>query len=230
MRPVPDTLPVLSPGRHRRPKQGACFMEWASLLAGERWSDRPACTHRLLAHLARLVNDTVDDAARAGLVRLVPDVVGLTSDDVRWDYAIASLAAARAIPVANQDDARVLAVGLMTSERLLAVAEGRPADDVRPQAREALDAVPGDAAWARRFTAGLVSVRSRTHPGELVVERAVEAIASTRDGDARLVALLTDAIALCRSSHHHGAPHSQVVPPTSHGVARPRRGAAVRVG
>ncbi|GGB93699.1 hypothetical protein [Cellulomonas carbonis] len=217
MRQVPDVLPVLSPGRHRRPKDGACFMEWASLLAGERWSDRPACTHRLLAHLARLVNDTVDDDARAGLVRLVPDVVGLVGDDPRWDYEIASLAAARALPVASREEARVLAVGLMTSERLIAVHEGRPADDLRPRARAALDEVPGEAGWARRFTAGLVSVRSRNHPGELVVEHAVEALAAAPDGAARLVRLLTEEVALCRSLRGgrttHDVPSSSVTTP-----------------
>jgi hypothetical protein len=43
----PDLLPILSPGKHRSPRTGACFMELASLLAGERWSDHPACTHPL---------------------------------------------------------------------------------------------------------------------------------------------------------------------------------------
>ena len=45
----PDLFPILSPGKHRSPRTGACFMELASLLAGERWSDHPACTHPLLA-------------------------------------------------------------------------------------------------------------------------------------------------------------------------------------
>ena len=42
--PPPALLPVLSRGKHRNPRKGACFMEFASLLAGERWSDHPACT------------------------------------------------------------------------------------------------------------------------------------------------------------------------------------------
>jgi hypothetical protein len=42
----PDLVPILSPGKHPSPRTGACFMELASLLAGERWSDHPACTHR----------------------------------------------------------------------------------------------------------------------------------------------------------------------------------------
>src|SRR4029077_9468441 len=59
---VPDLVPVLSRGKHRHPRQGACFMELASFVAGERWSDHPACTHPLLASLARLVNDATSDA------------------------------------------------------------------------------------------------------------------------------------------------------------------------
>ena len=38
----PVVLPILSRGKHRSPRKGACFMEFASLLAGERWSDHPA--------------------------------------------------------------------------------------------------------------------------------------------------------------------------------------------
>jgi hypothetical protein len=53
----PDLLPVLSRGKHRNPRRGACFMELASFLAGERWSDHPSCTHPLLAEVARNVND-----------------------------------------------------------------------------------------------------------------------------------------------------------------------------
>ena len=49
---TPALLPVLSRGKHRNPRKGACFMELASYLAGERWSDHPSCTHPLLAALA----------------------------------------------------------------------------------------------------------------------------------------------------------------------------------
>src|SRR5215211_5029994 len=42
---MPELMPQLSPGGHRSPRKGACFMELASYLAGERWSDPPGCTH-----------------------------------------------------------------------------------------------------------------------------------------------------------------------------------------
>jgi hypothetical protein len=47
-------------------------MEFASLLAGERWSDRPACTHSLLAAVARHVHDSASEVGRARLAELSP--------------------------------------------------------------------------------------------------------------------------------------------------------------
>ena len=69
---TPDLMPVLSRGKHRHPRKGACFMELASYLAGEKWSDHPDCTHPLLAALARDVNDHVSDGARSRLAPLIP--------------------------------------------------------------------------------------------------------------------------------------------------------------
>jgi hypothetical protein len=72
---LPGLLPTLARGKHRNPRKGACFMEFASLLAGERWSDSPACTHPLLAAVARHVNDFTADAARPRLAVLVPQAI-----------------------------------------------------------------------------------------------------------------------------------------------------------
>jgi hypothetical protein len=83
-----EFLPLLSRGKHRRPRSGACVMEYASFLAGEKWSDHPACTHPLLGELARHVNDFISDEARQGLVELVPDMIGLTGADLRIDLRI----------------------------------------------------------------------------------------------------------------------------------------------
>ncbi len=98
-----EFLPLLSRGRHRRPRKGACFMEFASYLAGERWSDHSACTHPLLVVLARHVNDYVSDEARQSLVGLVPDVIGLTGSDLRIDVRIALRAARTAVPVVAEE-------------------------------------------------------------------------------------------------------------------------------
>src|SRR5215211_5451438 len=86
---LPALLPTLSRGQHRSPRKGACFMEFASLLAGERWRDHPACIHPLLAAVARHVNDHTSDAGRQRLAELVPSVIGLTGEDLHMDAQIA---------------------------------------------------------------------------------------------------------------------------------------------
>lgn len=176
---APDMLPVLSRGKHRSPKKGACFMELASYLAGERWSDHPPCTHALLATEARLVNDFTSDAARPRLAQLIPAVIGLTSDDLRVDVTIALRAARTALPVASAERQRVLAVAVLTCERVLAHLDGRPLDEVSRTSLEALDSVPHAEKWARRFTRGMrVSPKGfRRHAGPSAVRCAVQGIA-----------------------------------------------------
>src|SRR3954451_11534994 len=97
----PQLMPILSPGRHRNARHGACFMEMASFLAGERWSDHPRCTHPLLARLARLVNDATSDTSRQRLTVLIPEVVGLNSADLRMDARIALRCAVVALRVVS---------------------------------------------------------------------------------------------------------------------------------
>ncbi|MEJ7744705.1 MAG: hypothetical protein WKF73_20525 [Nocardioidaceae bacterium] len=116
---LPDVVPVLSRGKHRNPRKGACFMEFASFLAGERWSDHPRCTHALLADLARQVNDNLTDEGRHRIVTLLPDVVGLTSDDPQLDVVIALRAAELAVPAAPFGRQRPLAVALLRCEQEL---------------------------------------------------------------------------------------------------------------
>ena len=99
---LPDTpLPAPSAGPHRNPRKGACFMETASYLAGERWSDHPTCTHPPLGSLALLVINAQPDWERSQLLSLIPDVVGLTGDDPLIDMAIATSAPVAALPVGS---------------------------------------------------------------------------------------------------------------------------------
>jgi hypothetical protein len=74
---VPDGLPVLGRGRHRNPSRGACFLEYTALLAGEPFSDEPACVDRQLADVLRHANDVLSDADRPRLVPLLGRAVGL---------------------------------------------------------------------------------------------------------------------------------------------------------
>ncbi|WP_193312938.1 hypothetical protein [Georgenia subflava] len=194
-----EMLPMLGRGKHRNPRKGACFMELASYLAGERWSDRPACTHRLLAHLARLVNDCTSDAARPRLAPLIPSVIGLTSTDPRWDHEIALLTATTALPVVAEETQRSLAVGALSVDRMLAASDGRDPDTLRTSTAWALDDVPLAAAWARKFIAHGVAGPVRFHPGPVILDFAVPGIATAciSDADDRLRRLLTEAIAIC---------------------------------
>jgi hypothetical protein len=63
---------VLGAGLHLNPEDGACLMEYASVLAGVRFSDTPRCTDPTLATLARLVNDATTDKGRQRLAGLAP--------------------------------------------------------------------------------------------------------------------------------------------------------------
>jgi hypothetical protein len=195
---TPDLVPVLSRGKHRSPRKGACFMEFASYLAGERWSDHPSCTHPLLARLARLVNDYTSDAERGRLAGLVPSVVGLTSDDVRVDLRIALRAAMCALPVVAEERQRSMAMAVIVADRFLAEVEGRPAGHVEESSRQALAQVPHAAGWARDMVSDMpVSVRSfRRRGAPAAVLYAVDGIAKscTPDPDALLRDMLARVI------------------------------------
>ena len=194
----PDLFPILSPGKHRSPRTGACFMELASLLAGERWSDHPACTHPLLAALARHVNDHTSDADRQRLADLIPSVIGLTGDDLRIDARIALGSATMALPVVAAGRQRVMAVSVLTCERVLSEVDGRAAGSLEEQSRLALAEVPQAAEWADRFTSGVrPSAKGfRRQAAPTIVQDAVEGIAQAcvPDPDRMLRDLLVQAI------------------------------------
>lgn len=75
---VPEFLPVLSAGSHGDPVNGACFMEYVSLLAGEKFSDKPRCVDLALTLVMQGINDSaMDDEDRALLAPLLPRTIGL---------------------------------------------------------------------------------------------------------------------------------------------------------
>lgn len=198
---VPELIPQLSRGKHRSPRKGACFMELASYLAGERWSDHPGCTHPLLAKLARLVNDNTSDAGRGRLAWLVPSVVGLTSDDPHVDVEIALRSATTALPVVSAQRQRVLAVSVLAADRVLAGLDGRPAERLEERSRWALAQVPHAAEWAQLFVqeVGATPQGFYRHGAPKIVRHAVVGIArsSVPDPDTMLHDLLAEAIRDC---------------------------------
>jgi hypothetical protein len=187
---LPDLVPTLSRGKHRNPRKGACFMEFASFLAGERWSDHPACTHPLLAHLARLVNDHTSDAGRHQLVPFIPAVIGLTSDDPRVDIRIALRAATTALPVVAEERQRVMAVTVLAANRLLAELDGLAPGSLDDESRHALSQVPHAAKWADRFTRdapiSVIAFRRRGAPSAVTHAVAGIAAACVQDPDGLL--------------------------------------------
>ncbi len=203
----PGGLPVLSRGKHRSHRSGACFMEMAAFLAGERWSDHPRCTHPLLAGLARLVNDHTSDANRSGLAELIPSVIGLTSDDVRVDARLAVRCATVALPIVSAERQNALAVGILTADRMLAELDGRPVQILEERSRWALDQAPLSARWAARYVGtrriSTKAFRQRSAPN--TVRCAVEGIAEAcvPNSDELLRELLVGAIRDCESVGRH---------------------------
>ncbi len=207
---VPELIPQLSRGKHRSPRKGACFMELVSYLAGERWSDHPACTHPLVASLARLVNDHTSDAGRGQLAELVPSVIGLTSDDRHVNVQIALRAATTALPIAAADRQRVLAVSVLSAERVLDVLDGRPAGSLEERSRWALAQVPHAAQWARSFMREIGTGSTSFHrcAAPDIIRYAVVGIAQAcvPDPDGILRDLLAGAIGDCAQLIHRHAP------------------------
>src|SRR6266566_3316914 len=201
----PELVPILSQGKHRSPRKGACFMELASYLAGERWSDHPACTHPLLAAVARDVNDYTSDAGRARLAGLIPSVIGLTGKDLHLDARIALVCARQALPVAAAERQQTMAASVLACERVLAGLDGHPAGWLEEQSRQALAQAPHAAQWARSFTRDLpISPKAfRRDAAPATVHAAVQgiALACVPQPDAMLHALL-----MTRSTRAPGGP------------------------
>jgi hypothetical protein len=192
---APDGMPRLSRGRHRSAKTGACFMEFASYLAGEPWSDHPQCTDPLLSHLARAVNDRLSDARRGEIAPDIPRVIGLRGDHRILAPVIALRATASALPVASMGRQHALAVAALSLPRLL------PADvapRTRAAARAALDAVPEAEQWAlgqlRRMPQSERALRKNGCSAAVQLAAVGIAEACVDDPEALLVQLLRDAI------------------------------------
>jgi hypothetical protein len=194
---VPDVMPHLSAGRHRNPRRGACFMEFASYLAGERWSDHPACTDRVLGALARGVNDVVLDERRDELIPLIPRIIGLRSSDSRLGLIVALRAAIAALPVASMERQRALAVAIIATTDAL-TSRGIPDPQLVAAGNRALADTPDADRWARqRLAEWTVRPNELVRNGcEAIVRTAVVGIAQAciTDPDDRLLRLLREAI------------------------------------
>jgi hypothetical protein len=106
-----DELGPLARGGHD-PGHTACIMEAAAYVAGEVWSDAPACVCPAIADFARNLNDYMPDNLRDELLRpLIPIVVqtkGTRNDELRRSFIAVDFAvrhaAALAMRAAGADD------------------------------------------------------------------------------------------------------------------------------
>ncbi len=71
----------LSKGKHSSPVDGACVMELASMLAGERFTDHPDSVCPAIGSFLRAYNDRLDDARRQDLYAYAARVVGSRGSD-----------------------------------------------------------------------------------------------------------------------------------------------------
>jgi hypothetical protein len=193
-RPIPDGMPILSAGKHRHPTQGACLMEYVSVLAGRRFSAKPACTDRTLAAIARAVNDYSSDAARQRLSQYAGALAAAGRLDVADQQDLARRVLLTAMPHATGTRRRTLLVALFGLER---AAAGRTHDvdsvTMNLDTELALLGGAGDIERARRMCAELpVAVRQYQRRGmAIAVEFAIAMIADEApDPDAVLFALL----------------------------------------
>ena len=221
---APMTMPMLARGRHRNPRRGACFMELASYLAGEPWTDSPACTDESLAHLARLVNDLSTDDARPALSSMIPSVIGLRGLGRGFADEVALIASVHALPIAAQDRQRGIAVGML---RLLGDVGEYTSDahDLwKVRARSMLNQYYGIERWAREFAnrMGLVGGdRSATGAMTEIAARGI-AEACVSDPDERLRELLRAGIAWAHEcAGVNPAVVPELVPQQWVGVVRP---------
>ncbi|MEU3853867.1 hypothetical protein [Streptomyces sp. NPDC029554] len=173
---VPGALPL--PGRfaHLHPDDGACLMEAAALLAGDRFTDSPAGTHPVLAALARAVNDSVGDAARLALWPLAAELADTRPPGRAHAPQLVGMAveAARRVRPSSRTLARHGRACRRRAERVARSPAAGPANRV------------ADLLWWRG-------------PGSRHLDHAVRVLSAAPDADRRLSALLRQAVAAARA-------------------------------
>jgi hypothetical protein len=195
---IPDALPLLSPGRHRRRRHGVCLMELTSIVAGEPFSDRPDCTDPALAAVARAVNDYSSHSARQRLAVLAADLSVAGRSDPELGYRVGRRCLLTALPYAEQPRRRVLAVGLLGLDRASRdLSRGWRPDFLDFDSELGLMPYDGELAAAGAFLdTQRVSPREYLRRGlPIAVEAAVATIAERApDADGVLRDLLTDCL------------------------------------
>lgn len=106
---------VLAQGAHTGNDGAMCVMEAVAWLAGEPWTDRPACASPVIAAYCRILNDIDGEPGKTIRQRLVPYIPGLIGSygtpDVEqrrgylaadWAVRVCAPTALRAVGLADQ--------------------------------------------------------------------------------------------------------------------------------
>jgi hypothetical protein len=195
---VPDSMPVLTRGKHRRPRNGACLMEYVSVLSGGPFTDAPGCTDATLGVIARAVNDYSGDDMRQRLALLASDLSVAGPLEVDAQQALARRCLLTALPYSCSTRRRVLIVGLLGLERAAAGAtKGYSAEEVGLDAEFALlgcDTAVREA--IERIETLPVDLDQHHRRGlAAAIEMAIATIAEeATDGDELLYRLLVDCL------------------------------------
>lgn len=71
-----DNLHLLTGSHYPNDEHRMCVMEAVAFLAGEEWSDHPACASRIVGTFLRAWNDVLPDDQRQELRQYIPRLVG----------------------------------------------------------------------------------------------------------------------------------------------------------
>jgi hypothetical protein len=165
-------MELLGRGVHANPRRGCNVLEYASVLASERWSSRPRSVHPALADVADMVNDQMADDNRRLLTPLAPWLLGTSTADPRAWPAITGVCIGAVLAWASEPGKPRLKADLDTARHWLA----EPSRPLRAGRRERR--------WARHAicTALLTVAASADHD----------------NADTRLCQILLDCVNECR--------------------------------
>ena len=171
------TIPIAR-GVHHKMDEGACIMELVSYVAGEPWSDHPACVSPCIATFLRVWNDALSDEERPLLKPLIPVLLNTLAPEQEQARAYLALdwlartfipawldcagLGQHSIPLRGSlpltsDATTIACMPAVTAARAAFSAAARAAAGAAAAVEDA--AAVGDAAWAAARAAAGAAVR-----------------------------------------------------------------------
>jgi hypothetical protein len=172
-------MELLERGVHANPRRGCNILEYASVLACERWSSRPQSVHPALADVASMVNDQMTDDNRRLLTPLAPWLLGTSTAGPRAWPAITGACIRAALARASEQGMSLLKMDLDAARNWLA---------------EASQPTGG----RRRAPRACRRERRRARHAICTALLTVATSADHDDADARLCQVLLDCVNECR--------------------------------